>query len=346
HVPKFHRGAWDVPGRFYGDPQVYRLMEHHREKVVEKGGVSKDLEKLLGGENGPAALAYLAIDCEDDELHDGEMAEAVVDFLLEERDKEKPFLISAGFTLPHLPWIAPKKYFDMYADDAGELAPVPEGVEKVVHKKDQRPISSNLWNEGVSDEEAKKLKRAYLACTTYADAQMGKVIAALKESWEYEDTIIVMWGDHGYHLSEHGLWQKNKDYRVSMRCPLIIKAPGMAGGQVCERVVQNIDVYPTLLALAGVAKPEEVVLHGADLSVLLENPKREWNRLAHVSCVGGRKGVITEKYRFTEFRWGEDELYDLETDPGEWENLATKPEYAEVVKEFQRVIAETVWNRK
>ncbi|GHC46631.1 sulfatase [Roseibacillus persicicus] len=346
HVPKSERKAWDVPGRFYGQPEVYRLMEHHQDKVVEQGGVLKDLDILLAMESGPAALAYLAIDCADNELHDGEMAEAVVEFLAKERDRKKPFLISAGFTLPHLPWIAPKKYFDMYPEDAGELAPVPEGVERVVHKKDQRPLSSNIWNEGVDDEEARRLKRAYLACTTYADAQMGKIIEALKETGEYENTIIVMWGDHGYHLSEHGLWQKNKDYRVSMRCPLMIKAPGVKGGQVCERVVQNIDIYPTLLSLAGIEKPEEVVLHGRDLKPLLENPNREWERVAHVSCVGGRKGVISERYRFTEFRWGEDELYDLEADPDEWVNLAGRPEYAEKVKEFKKEIAKAVWNDK
>ncbi|MEM1083982.1 MAG: sulfatase [Verrucomicrobiota bacterium] len=345
HVPKFQRDAWDVPGRFYGEPEVYRLMKHHQDQVTEKGGVPKDLEKMLKMESGPAALAYLAIDCEDNELHDGEMAEAVVDFLLKERDKNKPFLISAGFTLPHLPWIAPKKYFDMYPADAGKLAPVPEGTEKVIHKKDQRPISTNLWNEGVSDEEARKLKRAYLACTTYADAQMGRIIDALKKSGEYENTIIVLWGDHGYHLSEHGLWQKNKDYRVSMRCPLIIKAPGTKGGQVCRRVVQNTDIYPTLLSLAGVPKPPELSLHGNDLSPLLKAPSAEWKAVAHVAC-WGRHGIITEKFRFTRFRDGSCELYDLKADPDEWVNLANKPSHATQVEAFKQQLEEVTWNRK
>lgn len=345
HVPRFQKDAWDVPGRFYGDPGPYNVTPELKKKIIDQGGIEKDLKDLLVNKPGPGAVAYVSVDCEDNELHDGDLADAIIDFLHTERDKTKPFLIGAGFTLPHLPWIAPRKSFDMYPEDAGQLAPVPDGVERIIHKKDQRPISSNLWNEGLSDTDAKKLKRAYLACTTYADAQMGKIIDALKQTGQYDNTIIIMWGDHGYHRSEHGLWQKNKDYRVAMRCPLIIKAPGIAAGQVCEWVVQNVDIYPTLLSLSGVEKPADVVLHGNDLTSLLNQPNAQWDHVAHAACVG-RHAIITERYRFTDFGRGVYELYDHDKDPDEWENVAGKPEYAEQVKAFKKKLAVATWNSK
>ncbi|WP_109829577.1 sulfatase [Reichenbachiella versicolor] len=345
NVPKGHKKYWDIPGSTYSDPGPYRVSSELLKKVVDKGGVQKDVDKMMSGGSGPGALAYLSIDCDDNELHEGAVADDVIDYLLNKRDKSKPFAICAGFSRPHLPWVAPKKYFDMYPEDAGKLAPVPEGVKKVILKKDYRPISSNLWNEGLSDSEAKKLIRAYMATTTYADTQMGRIIDALKESGEYDNTIIIMWGDHGYHLSEHGLWQKNKDYLVSNRFPLIIKAPGIKGGKQSNRMVQNIDIYPTLMALTGVKKPEDVKFHGHDLTPLLKNPKAKWKYDANYTCWGHR-GVVTEQYRFTDFGKGVYELYDLTIDPEEWNNLANQPKYADLVKEFKYKSDQVVWNKK
>jgi len=345
NVPAFEKKDWDIAGSCYSDPGPYKLSPQLFDKIVDQGGVKQDLEEFRAKNDGPGAVIYMSVDCDDSELGDGAVADDVVDYLLNKRDKSKPFLISAGFSRPHLPWIAPKKYFDIYPEDAGELAPVPDGVKREIPKKDQRPISSNLWNEGLTDKEAKRLKRAYLATTTYADAQMGRIIAALKQTGEYDNTIIVLWGDHGYHLSEHGLWQKNKDYRVSIRCPLIIKVPGYKAGQVCDRVVQNIDIYPTILSLCGVTKPADVVLHGADLKPLLAKPDAKWDRVAHVACVG-RHAIITERYRFTDFGKGIYELYDAQEDPGEWNNLADNPKYADLVEGFKNQLAGVTWNRK
>ncbi len=345
NVPKLDKGAWDVAGYCYGDPGPYTLSDGLWDKIVDKGGVKEHVDKLLAKEQGPGLVAYLSVDCGDSQLNDGAVADDVVDYLLNQRDKAKPFFITAGFSRPHLPWIAPKKYFDLYPEDAGELAPVPDGVGREIPRKDQRPISSNLWNEGLSDQEAKRLKRAYMATTSYADAQMGRIIETLKQAGEYDNTIIVLWGDHGYHLSEHGLWQKNRDYRVALRCPLIIKAPGMKGGQSTRGVVQNLDIYPTVLALAGVEKPADVVLHGRDLSPLLKNPEAPWDHVAHVSCVG-RHGIVTDRYRFTDFGKGAYELYDAKTDPGEWINLAGNPEHAGQIEVFKKQLKDAVWNRK
>ena len=345
NVPRDHKQYWDVPGLTYTDPGPYSVSAELLKKVVDKGGVKEDVAKMLAGENGPGAIAYLSIDCQDSELHEGSVADEVIDYLTNQRDKTKPFAICAGFSRPHLPWVAPKKYFDMYPEDAGQLAPVPDGIEKIIHKKDQRPISANVWNESLTDEESKKMIRAYMATTTYADAQMGRIIAALKESGEYDNTIIILWGDHGYMLSEHGLWQKNKDYQVSMRFPLIIKAPGFKAGQTCDRVVQNIDIYPTLLALTKVSKPSDVVFHGNDLTPLLNNPKAKWDYVAHTSCTG-KHGIITDQYRFTDFGKGQYELYDYVKDPGEWNDLSGDPKYAHVLEKMKQQLKQPTWNKQ
>jgi len=343
-VPKYQENIWDIAGPFWPNG-FHDWSPELVSKIVDKGGVPKDLQGYIDGTEGPGALMYASIDCKDNELHDGMAADAVVDYLLKDRDKSKPFAICAGFSRPHLPWVAPRKYFDMYAADAGKLAPVPQGVERIIRKQDYRPLSTNTWNEGVNDSVAKRLVRAYMAVTSYSDAQLGRIITALKETGEYDNTIIIVWGDHGYHLSEHGMWQKNTNYKVNMRCPLIIKAPGYKAGQVCEHVVQNTDIYPTVLSLCQVTKPNDVVLHGHDLAPLLKNPKAPWEDLAYISS-NKHHGVITDQFRFTDFGKGDYELYDIKNDPDEWVNLANDPKYKGVVEELKEKVDGTVWNKK
>ena len=158
----------------------------------------------------------------------------------------------------------------------------------------------------------------------------------------YENTIIVAWGDHGYHLTDHGLWRKNTAYHISMRSPLIIKAPGVVGGRVAHQVVGNIDFYPTLLELTGVEKPDDVHLHGNSLVSLLNNPGAEWDNITY-TCAKERYGLITEQYRFTVSENGPS-LYDLKNDPHEWNNLGSHPEYTGLVKEFTEKLATVAWN--
>ena len=171
--------------------------------------------------------------------------------------------------------VAPKKYFDMYSEDAGKLAYVPEGANKDM--KDMpypgRP-GSELWNEGVDDETAQKLIRGYMASTTYADAQMGRVIQALKEEGLYDNTIIVVWGDHGYHLTDHGKWRKNTGFHVALRSPLIIKLPNSKTPKVVENIVQNIDIYPTLMELTRLNYQKKII-DGNSLVPLTKHVKWE-----------------------------------------------------------------------
>jgi uncharacterized sulfatase len=337
-VPGVDKSAWDIAGG-KGGANPKNIVA----AVVKKDGRVEHVAKYLETGSGPAALAYFEVDGPDNLLNDGQTCDDVISFIKDQRDPDKPFAIACGFLRPHMPWAAPKKYFDLYPEDAGNLAYIPEGAEKIV---DEEEISSknqnHVWNEGVDDELASRLIRGYMACTSYVDAQMGRVIQALKEEGLYENTIIVAWGDHGYHLTDHGLWRKNTAYHVSMRSPLIIKAPGVQGGQTVEAVIGNVDIYPTLLELAGIEKPTGVHFHGKSMVPLLKNPETDWDNITY-TCAKQRYGLITDRYRFTVSENGHS-LFDLKKDPHEWENLGNHPEYAELVDEFKTKLAEVVWN--
>lgn len=336
-IPKGDKSAWDIPGRKKSADE-----KKIAAAVVESGGNKESVEKYLKSRKGAAALAYFMIDGPDNLLNDGQICDDVISYLKKERDPKKPFAIACGFLRPHMPWAAPKKYFDMYPEDAGKLAYIPEGAEKKVKPEDVFKKVGDAWNEGVDDKTAQKLIRGYMASTTYADAQMGKVIKILKEEGLYDNTIIVVWGDHGYHLTDHGLWRKNTEYNVSTRSPLIIRVPGGMSGETVNAVVSNIDLYPTLLDLAGISKPKDVFLHGKSLVPLLKDPNAAWENIAY-TCAKQRYGLVTEQYRFTISESGPS-LYDLKKDPHEWTNLGSDPNYASLVKEFSEKLKSVIWN--
>ena len=338
NVPGVDRGAWDIPGGRKSDWNDEILAA-----IVDQGGRPDQLEGYLKSGNGAGALVWVSVDGPDNILNDGQVCDDVISYIREQRDSDKPFAIACGFSRPHMPWVAPKKYFDLYPEDASELAYIPEGAEKVVDPEEVTKKNNNaLWNEGVDDAAAKRLIRGYMACVSYVDAQMGKVIQVLKEEGLYENTIIVAWGDHGYHLTDHGLWRKNTAYNVSLRAPLIIKAPGIQGGKSVDQVVGNVDLYPTLMELTGVSAPADVVLHGKSLVPLLNDPEAEWENITY-TCAKERYGLVTDRYRFTVSENGSS-LYDLANDPHEWVNLAGRAEYATLVKEFEKKLEAVVWN--
>lgn len=342
-VPNGDKNAWHIPGKFWGEvkdggPTILP-------KIVEMGGRADQIADYKKKGAGPGALMYAAVDGPDTLLNDGKVAADVVDFLKHKRDKSKPFMIAAGFSRPHMPWVAPKKYFDLYPDDAGTLADFPEGAKDAFDMaKYKSKTRDHGWNEGVDDPTAKKLIRGYMASTSFADAQMGKIIQALKDEGLYEDTIIIAWGDHGYHLTDQGLWRKNTPFHISLRSPLLIKAPGFQSGTVSSEVVQNIDLYPTLLELAGIEKPEHLKLHGNSLVPLLRGETAKWNNMAFTSAKGSH-GVVTEKYRYTKMSDGSRRLYDLEADPGEWQNLSGDKQYSNLMDQFDKHLRQAVWNK-
>ncbi|WP_281612771.1 sulfatase [Flammeovirga sp. SubArs3] len=344
NVPTSEKESWDIPGKYWKG-KYHDGGEKIESKIVEIGGRADQIKTYYEKDSGPASLMYAAVDGPDELLNDGKTARDVISFIKEKRDKSKPFMISCGFARPHMPWVAPKKYFDMYPQDAGKLAYVPENADRDLTKDPyQGRKGSEIWNEGVDDETAQKLIRGYMASTTYADAQMGRVIQALKEEGLYDNTIIVVWGDHGYHLTDHGKWRKNTGYHVVLRCPLIIKLPHSKEGKQVGNIVQNIDIYPTIMELAGVTLPEEIKLHGNSLVPLLTQKNPKWENITF-TCAKDSYGVVTDRYRFTITPDGKRYLYDLKKDPHEWENLAKDKKYKQLMAEYEEKMKSVVWNK-
>ena len=290
-----------------------------------------------------AALSWLAADGTDEEQTDGMITTEAIELMREKKDE--PFFLGVGFFRPHTPYVAPKKYFDLYPLEKMEIPYAPEDDREDI------PTAAFAHNNPVPHynlpiETCLKAKQAYYACVSFVDAQVGRLMTALDELGIADRTIVVFWSDHGYHLGEHqGIWQKRTMFEESASAPLIIFDPGAAGnGKPCQRIVEFVDLYPTLTELCGLEDPASMPLTGQSLKPLLDDPTAPWD--AHAvsqvlrpaddrlpTQVMGRS-IRTERWRYTEWNEGESgvELYDHQTDPGEFTNLAIDPtEEAKVV---------------
>jgi iduronate 2-sulfatase len=271
-------------------------------------------------------------------------ASRAIDLL--EKYQDKPFFIALGFAKPHSPPVAPKKYFDLY-DVAKMPLPVdfsprpatPSGFPEISVPKRNGDL---FIDRDASETEAREVIRAYYACISFVDAQVGRVLDALDRLKLRDNTIVIFFGDHGYHLGEKGKWSKhNSLFEVGARVPFIISAPGLAGnGQRCARTVEFIDLYPTLTGLCGLPKP--VGLEGDSLEPLLKEPQAPWNHPAFtVTKLGQRLGqsVRTERWRYTEWDGQAGAvLFDEQADPHELKNLANDEKHAETVKELKGLL--------
>lgn len=338
----FHYG---VPGQIgtngLDDPQSW-------DKRINPRGIDKDEEKKLHiltpqlARNLGATLCYLGDDSKDEEQTDGIAAAEAIKLL--EANRDKPFFLGVGFYRPHVPWIAPKKYFDMYPLDRIRVPKIAE------HDRETKPrlaltgqSDPKKPNYGLSEQQCREAIRAYYAAASFVDAQIGKVLDALDRLKLADKTIVVLWGDHGWHLGEHGMWQKMSLYEESIRVPLIIAAPGMkSAGKGCPRLVESIDVYPTLAELCGIQPP--VKLQGKSLRPLFEDPQQKWKEAAFSQVTRGNKvmgrTVRTERWRYTEWDDGKQgtELYDHDNDPHEERNLAADPAQAETVQRLKEML--------
>lgn len=290
-----------------------------------------------------AALSWLAADGEDTEQTDGLIASKAIE-ILSSAAADRPFFLGVGFFRPHTPYVAPKKYFDLYpieslrlpwapADDRGDI-PVAAFAHNcpLPHYQLDRPTLLRAL-------------QAYYACVSFIDAQVGRLLDCLEERGLADNTIVVLWSDHGYHLGEHnGIWQKRTLFEQSARSPLIIRAPGASGnGQPCRRIVEFVDIYPTVAALAGVPLPEVPVpggLAGKDLTPLLDAPTSAWDSVAVTQVLRPKDdrldsmvmgcSIRDARWRYTEWAEGAAgvELYDHYADPMEFHNLALAPDAA------------------
>ncbi|MCB2074677.1 MAG: sulfatase [Novosphingobium sp.] len=284
------------------------------------------------------AFAYREDESPDEIQTDGLVATRTIELLKE--NKDKPFFIAAGFYRPHVPEVAPKRYFDQYR--AISYSP-----EKAVNTASVLPAARgpaytyiDRQAEALTPEEKRDFVRSYYAATTFMDAQLGRILNALEESGVADRTIVVFTSDHGFNLGEHGSWQKLALWEESTRVPMIISVPDALGnGRRSPRIVELLDLYPTIAELAGLAPPSHV--EGRSLAPLLENPKAEnWNHGA-LSQIGDGRSVRFGDWRYTE--WGKDgvkgrELYNLRDDPGEYRNLAHDAQFAEVILRLKEML--------
>lgn len=296
-------------------------------------------------------VPWAAPDVADTDLKDGLIAEAAVKTLQEIKDK--PFFLAVGFLKPHLPFIAPKKYWDLYERDQFSLAAnpsPPKGAPKVaLHSFEEFRKYKGIPKEGpLPAEQAREAIHGYYAAMSFTDACIGRVLDGLDRLGLREKTIVVLWGDHGYFLGEHGMWTKHANYEEAVRAPLIVSAPGQKPGQKSPALVEFVDMYPTLAELAGLPAPSGV--EGASLVPLLKNPQTPWKEAVFhvfprkVEGYGKRalgRAIRTKDYRLVEWAIPETdflqyELYDLARDPAENVNLANDPASAATVAELKK----------
>jgi arylsulfatase A-like enzyme len=253
-----------------------------------------------------------------------------------------------GFLKPHLPFVAPRKYWDMYPPEQVQYtaSAAPTDVPAcALHEWTELRAFLDIPKTGtLSDEPARQAVRGYAAATSYSDAQVGRVLDELDRLGLREKTLVVFMGDHGWHLGEHGLWCKHTNFEVAARAPLIIAAPGMkSAGQHTSALVEFVDLYPTLAELCGLSPPTES--EGTSFAPLLANPEGSWKKAAFSQFLRPGKtkfmgrSIRTDRWRYTE--WKDEkggsagvELYDEQNDPGENTNLALHPESKAVITEL------------
>jgi len=308
------------------------------------------------GKNGPRGAAYESADVPDNKYGDGMIADEAIQRLRAAKAKAgEPFFLAVGFLKPHLPFVAPKKYWDLYDRNAFQLAQpqtpptgapsyAPQFGGELRNYKDM-PASGRL-----PDDLQRTLIHGYYAAASYMDAQAGRVLAELDQLGLAANTIVVLWGDHGWHLGDHGIWCKHTNYEQAARIPVLVAGPGVKAGAKTSSLIETVDIYPTLAELAGLPAPAG--LDGRSFSATLRDPAAPHRDHAiHVyprsapdkGAVLGR-AIRTERHRLVEWKkpgasadTAELELYDYEKDPLETKNLAA--EQPEVVAKLRALLA-------
>lgn len=300
--------------------------------------------------NGPATEAS---DSPDSLYEDTRIALKAVNMLRRMKAKNQPFFFAVGMAKPHLPFVVPKKYWDMYQRPQFNLPAnsnnPKDAPEYAMSYSGELRSYTDIPKEGpISKEKAQELMHGYYAATTFMDAQIGMVLKELKTLGLDKNTVVVLWGDHGWKLGDYGQWCKHTNYEVDTRSPLIVKVPQMpANGRKTKALVEFVDIYPSLSQLTGLSLPEH--LQGHSFAPLLSNPDMAWKKAAFSQYP--RKGKMgyamrTDRYRFVawedhnqENKIVDTELYDHQTDPQEMVNLARQPHYAKLVQEFTKQIS-------
>jgi len=331
----FTRGGWHTftCGKIYHDGSI---KPKDRPAEFNSWGIAASTAKppkqfvTLPTPDQHPAMDWGAWPAKDEDAGDYKIASAAIG-ALQDAPMDRPFFIACGFRLPHVPCYAPQKWFDLYPDDRLIMPPVLESDRDdtprfswYLHWKLPEPRLHTLREIN----QWRPLVRAYLASTSLMDAQVGRVLAALEATGRADNTIVVVWGDHGWHLGEKLITGKNTLWDRSTHVPLIFAGPGIAKTARCSRTVELLDIFPTLLELAGF--PAHADLEGHSLVPLLKNAgaPREWPAITTHNQ--GNHTVRTEEWRYIRYADGSEELYNLRADPNEWTNIVKDPRHAEV----------------
>jgi len=282
-------------------------------------------------------LSWLAADGTDEEQTDGIIADEAVEQLQRYADEDRAFFLAVGLFRPHTPFVAPKKYFDEYPLESIVVPEVPEGYFNTIPESARKSVQRKKEQINLSDDLARQAIQAYYASITFADAQVGRILDGLEASGLSDNTVIVFTSDHGYHMGEHGHWQKTTLFENAARVPMIISAPGAEDrGSVAQTPAEMIDFYPTLAELCGLKPPSTV--SGVSLAAALDDATAMPRDSALTQYENGYS-LRTVRYRYTE--WGEKgadgvELYDHDMDPAEMKNLAGEATQADIIAKLAK----------
>ena len=351
HAALLDSASWSVGGGNQDrriEPQWPQ--ENWRAYALDTSNAIADQYENRGG------LPYEIADVPDTAYPDGVVAERAMSTLRELSQRDQPFFLGVGFYKPHLPFNAPRKYWDLY--DSADIE-----LPRAIPPTDAPPVALTVWEElrayasipaeGKLDEAmTRRLVHGYRACVSYTDAQVGKVLDELDRLGLRENTIIVLWGDHGWKVGDYGDWCKHTNFELDARAPLMVSVPGMArAGQHTEALVEFVDIYPSLSELAGLPVPSHV--QGTSFVPVLNDPERAGKSVALSQFPRQDETIMgyslrTDRYRFT--RWVERasgevvarELYDHQDTPISNENLAQQPDYQPEVQQLDSLL-DAVW---
>lgn len=284
--------------------------------------------KLTEGDWGPTHLAEA-------EMYDYLQANYAIEQL--QKDHENPFFIACGVFLPHMPWYVPQKYLDMYPLDEIVLPEFEKDDLDDVPPLGKAFASVSTVERILEHDQHKKAVQAYLAATTFVDAQMGRILDALDKSPYRDNTVVVLWSDHGFHLGEKMHWQKGSLWEEATNCLLLIRAPGVSSeeGAVSEQFASLLDIYPTLVELCGLPTPGH--LDGKSLVPVLQDPNAALSDHA-ITAYDGQIAVRTKDFRYIRYSDGEEELYDRKNDPHEWVNQSNNPEFKPIKERLNALL--------
>lgn len=305
----------------------------------------KESKAPKGTKGWGGGAPYESADHPEEDYFTYQVADAAIARLQQMKKSKKPGFLAVGFTKPHLPFVAPKKYWDLYKRKDLKLASnpyPPKGAPRqAMHNFGELRSYKGVPPKGpISDEMAISLKHGYFACTSFTDAMIGRIMQELDRLKMRDNTIVILWGDHGWQLGEHALWCKHANFETSLNAPLILSAPGKTKGKKLNQLVEFVDIYPTLCELAGLPKPKH--LEGTSFRPLLEGVDHPWKKAVFGRYMDG-ESVRTDRYLYT--RWvkkGKEVarmLYDHQLDPMENLNISEKPESKVTIKEMESLLA-------